>query len=119
VNIDVGVRYGTDPERVLDILRAAGTAHPRVLSSPEPVALFQEFGASSLDFQLRVWVGAFDEWFAVASDLRVAVNAALAEAGIEIPYPQRDLHLRSVDPEARAAWVPSPTGSPGSGRTEA
>jgi small-conductance mechanosensitive channel len=111
VNVDVGVRYGTDPERVLEILRRVAAAHSQVLSSPEPAALFQGFGNSSLDFQLRVWVGAFDQWFAVASDLRVAVNAALAEAGIEIPFPQRDLHLRSVDPKAGAALA---GGGPGS-----
>jgi len=69
-----------------------------VLGDPAPVALFLGFGASSLDFQLRAWTRT--DYVRVSSDLLVGVNAALAEAGIEIPFPQRDLHLRSVDADA-------------------
>ena len=57
------------------------------------------FGASSLDFELRAWTRG--DFVAVASDLRVGINRTLAEAGIEIPFPQQDLHLRTVDDEAR------------------
>ncbi|MEN8181708.1 MAG: mechanosensitive ion channel protein MscS, partial [Myxococcota bacterium] len=99
-------RYGTDPERVLAILQQVAEAHPQVLRAPAPVALFRGFGDSSLDFLLRVWVARFDQWFVVQSDLHVAVNRKLAEAEIEIPYPQRDLHLRSVDAEAGRTLSP-------------
>ncbi|UCF37651.1 MAG: mechanosensitive ion channel family protein [Acidobacteriota bacterium] len=97
VELPIGVAYGTDPERVISLLLEVAKAHPMVLSHPEPAALFMGFGESSLDFSLRAWVGTFDVAFVVRSELAVAVNKALAEANIEIPFPQRDLHLRSVD----------------------
>jgi small-conductance mechanosensitive channel len=97
VDVGVGVRYGTDPRRVMEILLEAARSHPRVLAHPAPTALFRAFGDSALEFQLRAWVASFEISFEVQSDLNVAVNAALTAAGIEIPFPQRDLHLRSVD----------------------
>jgi len=72
--------------------------HPEVINDPEPAALFRGFGDSSLDFQLRAWTRG--DYVQVSSDLLVAANTALAEAGIAIPFPQRDLHLRSVDEDA-------------------
>ena len=96
ITILVGVAYGTDPQKVLDILKELATVHPEVLSDPEPSVLFMGFGESSLDFSLRVWVARFETGFQVRSDLEVAINAALEKAGIEIPFPQRDLHLRSA-----------------------
>jgi small-conductance mechanosensitive channel len=94
-DIPVGVEYGTDPKAVIDILVGVAQDHPDVMGDPEPAALFLGFGASSLDFELRAWTR--ESFVQVSSDLRVAVNAALDEAGIEIPFPQRDLHLRSID----------------------
>ena len=61
------------------------------------------FGESACDFQLFAWTGAYEDWFQTRSELAVAVNRGLQEAGIEIPYPQRDLHLRSADPASLAA----------------
>jgi small-conductance mechanosensitive channel len=98
MELAVGVAYETDPQVVIDILVAVANDHPEVMSNPEPAALFLGFGASSLDFQLRAWTRT--DYVQVSSDLLVAVNDALAEAGIEIPFPQRDLHLRSVDADA-------------------
>ncbi len=98
IEIAVGVEYGTEPRQVVEILLAVAKEHPGVLSSPEPVALFTAFGESSLDFVLRVWTGEFVEWRRVSSEIAIAVNDALKRAGIQIPFPQRDLHLRSVDP---------------------
>jgi small-conductance mechanosensitive channel len=98
MELAVGVAYGTDPQVVIEILVAAANDHPEVLGDPEPAALFLGFGGSSLDFQLRAWTRT--DYVRVSSDLLVAVNAALGEAGIEIPFPQRDLHLRSVDSDA-------------------
>jgi small-conductance mechanosensitive channel len=72
-----------------------------VLVDPVPEALFRGFGESSLDFQLRAWTDSDRGWPAIMSDLAVAIYDALAEAGIEIPFPQRDLHLRSVDKKVR------------------
>jgi small-conductance mechanosensitive channel len=100
MEVAVGVKYGTDPQRVIDLLLETVTRHPDVLDDPEPVALFQGFGASSLDFVVRAWT-AGESWWTVNSDLTVAVNNALKEADIEIPFPQRDLHLRTVSPEVK------------------
>jgi len=96
-DIEVGVKYGTDPEQVLEILLQVAERHEDVLKEPPPAAWFMGFGESSLDFSLRAWTGATEKFFQVRSDLNVAVNRALKEAGMEIPFPQRDLHVRSVD----------------------
>jgi small-conductance mechanosensitive channel len=94
----VGVAYGTDPQVVIDILVGVASEHSEVMSDPAPAALFRGFGDSSLNFELRAWTRG--DYVQVSSDLLVAVNNALAAAGIEIPFPQRDLHLRSVDADA-------------------
>lgn len=96
VEINVGVEYGTDAKRVLDLLLEVANGEPRVLSDPKPDALFMGFGDSSLDFRLRTWIGEFNEGLSVRSGLAVAIQRALAEANIGVPFPQRDLHLRSV-----------------------
>jgi small-conductance mechanosensitive channel len=96
MEIRVGVAYGTDPATVLDILVDVATKHPHVDDNPKPEAVFVDFGESSLDFQLRAWTAAA-RYFNVSSELRVAITQALKEAEIQIPFPQRDLHLRSAD----------------------
>lgn len=96
--IPVGVSYGSDPEQVLAILDATANAHESVLQYPQPSVIFQGFGDSSLNFSVRVWIADFEEVYRVSSELSVRIFAALKEAGIEIPFPQRDLHLRSVPP---------------------
>ena len=101
ITLPVGVAYGTDPERVIQILVDVALADPDILDRPEIRALFLGFGESSLDFELRAWTGRFESWRQVQSNMAVAINRALREAGIEIPFPQRDLHVRSVSPEAR------------------
>jgi potassium efflux system protein len=94
IEIQVGVAYGTEPERVLALLRDAARGRPGVLDAPEPWALFRGFGQSSLDFSLFFWTADFDGWPRVRSDVTVIVNKMLREAGIEIPFPQHDVHLR-------------------------
>jgi len=97
LDLAVGVAYGTDPEVVLELLEGVATAHESVLESPKPEALFLEFGDSSLNFRMRVWIPRFEEGFSIRSQLTVGINAALRDAGITIPFPQRDLHVRSVE----------------------
>jgi small-conductance mechanosensitive channel len=101
MEVKVGVAYGTDPERVIALLESVARAHPDVLDEPPAQALFVGFGESSLDFELRAWSALFENYVITQSQLAVAVSRALAEAGIEIPFPQRDLHLRTAPP-ARA-----------------
>jgi small-conductance mechanosensitive channel len=97
VEVIIGVKYGTDPRQVLQILRDIAANHEKVLNDPEPLCLFSAHGESSLDFRLLCWIPDADERLQVASDLTVQVNEALRKAGIEIPFPQRDLHVRSVE----------------------
>jgi len=102
MEIDVGVEYGTPARRVIDLLVDVAKAHPKVIANPEPRAYFTDFGDSSLDFKLRVWVEDFSDGYSTRSDIAVAVQEALDAAGIGVPFPQRDLHLVSVSPTAAA-----------------
>jgi potassium efflux system protein len=97
--IPVGVAYGTNPEQVIEILTAEAKRHEHILEQPEPITIFIGFGESSLDFEIRAWTQRFD-WRRIQSEIGLAIIHALDAAGIQIPFPQRDLHLRSVDPEA-------------------
>jgi small-conductance mechanosensitive channel len=97
ITLPVGAAYGSDAQRVVEILLGVARSHPRVLPEPAPSAVFMGFGESACDFQLFAWTDSFDDWMQTRSELAMAVSRALAEAGIEIPFPQRDLHLRSVD----------------------
>lgn len=99
LEINVGVKYGTDPSDVLDILTKVGNEHPDILEEPPPQILFLGFGDNSLDFQLRVWADNESTWWITRSDLYIGVYKALNEASIEIPFPQRDLHIRTVERE--------------------
>jgi small-conductance mechanosensitive channel len=101
--IPVGVAYGTDPEKAAQLIVDVANDNKDVDARPKPTCLFVGFGDSSLDFQLRAWT-AESAFMRTASDLRFAIVRTLAEAGIVIPFPQRDLHLRTPDPEA-ASWT--------------
>jgi potassium-dependent mechanosensitive channel len=98
--LPVGVAYGSSISQVLKILVESAFAHDAVLKEPPPEGLFVGFGDSSLDFELRVWVSNIRQRLQVRSVTLTEVERRLAEAGIEIPFPQRDLHLRSVDADA-------------------
>ena len=96
--LPLGVAYGSDPKVVLKILRDAADRHELVLTDPAPMAYFKGFGDSSLDFELHFWVIQDNNWLQITSEVAMMAMQMLADAGIEIPFPQRDLHLRSVDP---------------------
>jgi potassium-dependent mechanosensitive channel len=98
--LEVGTAYGSDIEQVLQILRESGPAHDAVMAEPKPQALFVGFGDSSLDFELRVWVREIRLRLEVRSVVLTEIERRFAEAGIEIPFPQRDLHIRSIDAPA-------------------
>ncbi|HEY8122727.1 MAG TPA: mechanosensitive ion channel domain-containing protein [Myxococcota bacterium] len=101
-DLKIGVAYGSDPRRVLELLLGCARAHASVLGYPEPIALFTGFGESALSFELRFWTP-FDDAVPARSAVGLAVHDTLTGAGIEIPFPQRDLRLRSVAPEAAQA----------------
>ncbi len=92
----LGVAYGTEPKVVLKYLLDAANKHESVLTEPAPMAYFIGFGDSSLNFELHFWVMQDSNWIRVRSEIAMSVMKCLDEAGIEIPFPQRDLHLRTV-----------------------
>jgi potassium efflux system protein len=106
LDVNVGVAYGTDPKKVLELLMDVTKSTPGVAEEPQPTVLFAGFGASSLDFSVRAWTNDFADWVRVRSNLTVRIHDAIVEAGIEIPFPQHDLHLRSVSPDAGAVFAP-------------
>lgn len=96
--IPFGVSYKSDPEQVRDVVLAVAHKHPDVLSDPKPDVIFTGFGNSSIDFQLRVWTTSqVHRRPVLRSEFYFAIFRAFRENNIEIPFPQRDLHLRSAD----------------------
>ncbi len=106
LHLPVGVSYSADPEAVKAALLAAAESHSEVLNNPPPQVFFTGFGESSLDFDLLVWTTQPSRQFILKSDLYFQIFALLQARQIEIPFPQRDLHLRSgtlnLSPQAEA-----------------
>jgi len=100
IDVNVGVAYGTDPRKVLALLMEVTASTEGIATEPAPTVLFVGFGTSSLDFAIRAWTNNFGDWVKIRSNLTVRVYDALLGAGIEIPFPQQDLHVRSVAPAA-------------------
>src|SRR6056297_2771896 len=97
--IPVGVHYNTDVERALEICVECARQVPRVLESPAPICQLRAFGDSAVELELRIWIGdAMQGINNVRSDILRKIWKAFHDEGIEIPYPQRDLHLRSAEP---------------------
>ncbi len=96
-SVRVGVAYGSDTRTVMDILKDCALRHGLVCKDPEPFVVFEDFGDSALVFILYYWYDFSSDGNAlvVASDLRLMIEKRLREAGIEIPFPQRTLHLAS------------------------
>lgn len=111
VVIPVGVAYGSDLTLVLKILADAAEQHPDILSNPKPSPIFIQFGASSLDFELRVWISDVDMRLRVKSELLLFIDQQFRDAGVEIPFPQRDLHLRSISDDIISACKGGPVNS--------
>ncbi len=98
--VKVGVAYGSDVENTVKTLQDIARENPMVMRTPEPMVLFADFGASSLDFELRVWVADLDNRLKVKNELNKAIDKRFKEEKIEIAFPQQDLHIRSIDEEA-------------------
>jgi small-conductance mechanosensitive channel len=97
VVLPVGVAYGSDVPLVLNILEETARQHPDVLDDPPPSPIFVGFGESSLDFELRAWMTDVNKRLRIKSELGQYINSRFREKGVQIPFPQLDLHLRSVD----------------------
>ena len=98
VRIPVQVSYGDDPEQAMEIVQNAARANARVLADPVPVVNLMEFADSGILLELRVWLSDPENGIgSVRSDINRAIWKGFKEAGITIPFPQRDVHLRYVD----------------------
>jgi small-conductance mechanosensitive channel len=99
-SVKVGVAYGSDTRKVADTLLGVAERHGQVLKDPAPRVIFEDFGADGLAFSVEFWIdyakGADSRL--IASDLRFMVEKALAEAGIAVPFPQRDVHVDAGSP---------------------
>lgn len=96
VIVRVGIAYGSNTRLAADILYKVAEENPNVLEDPPPNVVFWTFGESSLDFELRVFVNTPQLYRTIAHELNLAIDDAFRENGIEIAFPQRDLHVRSI-----------------------
>jgi small-conductance mechanosensitive channel len=98
-SVTVGVAYGSDVEKVSKILLECAAEHKLVMKNPAPYVLFKDFGASSLDFELRFYVKDINSGWTAPSDLRYMINKRFIEEGIEIPFPQVVVHNGDANTE--------------------
>lgn len=104
IHIAVGVAHGSDTDKVRQVLLEVAEDHPEVITNgltPGPDVLFVSFGDSALQFKLRVFIFDIDKRFRVSSDINFSIDKAFRKHGIEIPFPQRDLHIKSVPDDRR------------------
>jgi small-conductance mechanosensitive channel len=95
LHLPVGVAYGSDPKEVEAALLAVAHQHPQVIDFPAPQVMFIRFGDSALDFELLVWTQDPSKELSLKSELYFQIHDILRQKQIEIPFPQRDLHIRS------------------------
>jgi small-conductance mechanosensitive channel len=93
IDLPVGLNYGCDPRKAIELLEAVARRQPNVLQHPAPRCLLIGYGDSSINFQLRAWTDQFDDWQLISSDLASAVYDAVIEAGLQFPFPQREVRL--------------------------
>jgi len=95
--IPVGIAYGSNTQLATDLLLKIAREHDDVLAHPAPNVVFRAFGSSSLDFELRVYIATRDVWPRLTHSLHMTIDQEFRKAGIEIAFPQQDLHIRSID----------------------
>jgi small-conductance mechanosensitive channel len=98
LDVEVGVSYSSDLDTVLLALKEVAKESPDVLKDPEPEVIFSNFGDSSWNMQLRIWLQNPYEYQRIRSRINCAIVRKFRDNGVEIPFPQRDLHLRSSVP---------------------
>ncbi|MGV8080890.1 MAG: mechanosensitive ion channel family protein [Syntrophales bacterium] len=99
-NFPVGVSYREDPLKIRELLLKIALDHPGVLKEPQPDVLFTEYGDSALMFNLRVWTSEYvNRPGVLKSQLYYEISRRFREAGVEIPFPQRDIHIKEMPRE--------------------
>lgn len=114
VELIIGVNYGADIKTVTEILKQAVAGREGVMENPEPLVFLFQFGDSSVNFRVFFWLTDLALAGQLQHDVLAAIYENLQKAGVGFPYPQRDLHIRSVDPEILQQWKPEqpPEGTP-------
>lgn len=102
--LKVGVAYGSDVKKATGILMKIANEHEQILKDPDPKVLFMDFGNSSLDFELRFWSAELWTTDIILSDLRYAIDREFINEDIDIPFPQRDLHIKTCEPQFNLAY---------------
>jgi potassium efflux system protein len=93
--INVGVAYGTDTDKAREVLLEVANEHPIIMQDPAPMATFEQFADSTLNLVLRCYVPDLDFRLRTTSELHTEINRRFTKAGIEIAFPQQDIHIRS------------------------
>jgi small-conductance mechanosensitive channel len=96
MELKVGVAYGSDLQQVKELITGVLDAHTDVIKYPKPLILFEVMNDSSLDFRILFWTDNYDEWLRIRSEVLFNIYHSLVDAGITIPYPQRDLHIKDI-----------------------
>jgi small-conductance mechanosensitive channel len=96
VRAAVGVAYGSDIDQVISVLESVATEHEAICTTPAPRVRFRQFGDSSLDFELLGWIERSIDRGRILHELNCAIYKRFASEGIQIPFPQRDLHVRTM-----------------------
>ncbi|MFP4055110.1 MAG: mechanosensitive ion channel domain-containing protein, partial [Phycisphaerae bacterium] len=113
VVVPVGIAYGSNTRLARDLLLEVAEMAERVLEDPAPQAFFMGFGDSCLDYELRVHVSGLQDFLRVKNDLHVLIDEEFRRHGIEIAFPQRDIHIRSVDGRIPLGVTQDPSGGGG------
>jgi potassium-dependent mechanosensitive channel len=104
LDLPVGINYGSEPKKVIELLETVARAHPKVLQEPAPRGLFMSYGDSSINFELRAWTEQTNS-VQVHSDLTVAIYDAIYAAGMSFPFPQREVRVLSDHDSAAASML--------------
>jgi potassium efflux system protein len=104
ITINVGVAYGSDTHRASELILEVCKEHPQVLSDPKPSVTFEGFGDNSLNLVLRAFLDSLKSRLGTIHELHQQIYESFNAAGIEIAFPQRDLHVRSL-PKAWTRWL--------------
>jgi potassium efflux system protein len=98
IHIEVGVTYGTDMDKAMEVVSQAAANHPLVLSDPEPLVTFEEFGDNSMNISLRYFLEESERRLPTSSAIRLEISREFRKAGISVAFPQRDVHLDTSRP---------------------
>lgn len=118
VTLDVSTSFEADPQRTLDILHEIARSVAGVATSPAPAVIMTALAPGELQYNVRVWTADFGDWIAVRTELAMKIRDGLAAAGIQVPRPQREVHVHGLRPPL-ADEAPPPAGTPGAGGDQA